>query len=552
MNKKCQKCSREFEIAGWDRKFYDELELNGPKLCPECRAQRRMSWRNEKNLYKRKCGLCEKGVVSIYSEDKLFPVYCQECFWGDKWNALDFGQNYDFDKPFFEQFYELQKRVPRLAIINKQSQNSDYCNYSFANKNCYLTFGNHYEEDCMYGRYSTKNRNCLDYLFTYNNELCYENTFSKNCYRSVYLEHSEGCQDCYFSTDLTGCKNCLFSANLKHKEFYIFNEPHSEEEYFEKLKELRLDTYEGFQKARDYFEREVRTKFPHRAGYQVNCQDCSGSNLTNCKNVTASFDCTNCEDVKYAVQCDETYDAMDQTCMGYDKSEVCYETIGCSAIFNCIVCDSCWNDSDLTYCNLCFSVKNSFGCISLQQKENCILNKQYSKSEYEELLNKIIDHMESGGEWGEFFPTEISPFAYNETIAQEFYPLKKEEILAKRWRWRDVEDYVADVKGTIATDDLPQAIGDVRDSILDSAISCAVSGRPFKLQKAELEFYRTLNLPVPRVHPQVRLEERMKRRPPRKLYSRTCDKCQAQIETIFADDRPEKVYCESCYLKEVY
>jgi len=57
---------------------------------------------------------------------------------------------FDFNKTFFEQFKQLQLKVPRLAIMNKQSENSDYCNYSFQNKNCYLTFGSHYEEDCMY------------------------------------------------------------------------------------------------------------------------------------------------------------------------------------------------------------------------------------------------------------------------------------------------------------------------------------------------------------------------------------------------------------------
>jgi len=29
----------------------------------------------------------------------------------------------------------------------------------------------------------------------------------------------------------------------------------------------------------------------------------------------------------------------------------------------------------------------------------CILNKQYSKEEYEELVPKIIEHMQKTGEW---------------------------------------------------------------------------------------------------------------------------------------------------------
>ena len=33
------------------------------------------------------------------------------------------------------------------------------------------------------------------------------------------------------------------------------------------------------------------------------------------------------------------------------------------------------------------------------------------------------------GEWGEFFPSSLSPFGYNETVAQEHFPMSREEVL---------------------------------------------------------------------------------------------------------------------------
>lgn len=36
------------------------------------------------------------------------------------------------------------------------------------------------------------------------------------------------------------------------------------------------------------------------------------------------------------------------------------------------------------------------------------------------------------------------------------------------------------------------------------------------------------------------------------LYARECAKCATQIQTSYSPDRPEIVYCEQCYLKEVY
>jgi hypothetical protein len=57
------------------------------------------------------------------------------------------------------------------------------------------------------------------------------------------------------------------------------------------------------------------------------------------------------------------------------------------------------------------------------------LNRQYTKEEYELLVPKIIEKMMSDGEWGEFFPAILSPFGYNETVAQEYFPLTREELL---------------------------------------------------------------------------------------------------------------------------
>jgi len=40
-------------------------------------------------------------------------------------------------------------------------------------------------------------------------------------------------------------------------------------------------------------------------------------------------------------------------------------------------------------------------------------------------------------------------------------------------------------------------------------------------------------------------------RNPRKLYERVCDKCGKDMITTYSPERPEVVYCESCYNKEV-
>lgn len=544
--KACIKCKTEFEVRDEDRKFYKKLDLPEPEQCPDCRQQTRLAYRNERVLYKRQCDKCNKQIVSTFSSDKPFPVYCQECFWADDWDATDFNNEINFEKPFFDQFYELIQKVPRLAIVNKKSQNSEYCNYSFANKNCYLTFGNHYEEDCMYGHYSTKNKDCMDYLWFYESELSYGCIFSGKSYRSVYLDHCEGCQDCYFSVDLKGCKHCLFCSNLRHKEYYIFNKKYSKEDYFKQLESYNFGNFKNFSEAIEIFKTEFRKKFPVRAVYKVNCENCEGNNLNNCKNLRTCFDCTGCADCGYGYQMDETYDSMDMNCMGYDKSEICYQTIGCSGINNCITCDSCWHNNDLNYCNLCFNNSSDlFGCISLNKKKYCILNKQYSKEEYEKLRAQLIEYMKKTGEWGEFFPIKYSPFEYNETVAQEYFPLEKEQALKLGFKWKekDLKDYQKQ------TFEVPLDIKDVKEDIIGEILACDDCGKNYKIIDKELEFYKKLNLPIPRRCPDCRHLERMALRSPRKLWDRKCAKCGKEIKASYSKERTETVYCETCYLQ---
>ena len=188
----------------------------------------------------------------------------------------------------------------------------------------------------------------------------------------------------------------------------------------------------------------------------------------------------------------------------------------------------------------------------MTNKNYCILNKQYTKEEYEALVPKIIEKMRADGEWGEFFPVTMSPFAYNETVAQEYFPLSKEEVLARGWKWRDQSDEMPKVDRVSPAAQLPDSIDDIPDDILNWAIECDATKRPFKIIKQELEFYRQMRLPVPRLHPDERHRRRMALRNPRKLWKRECQKCGKDIETSYAPDRPEIVYCEECYLAEVY
>lgn len=102
------------------------------------------------------------------------------------------------------------------------------------------------------------------------------------------------------------------------------------------------------------------------------------------------------------------------------------------------------------------------------------------------------------------------------------------------------------------TNDLPDNIKDVKSEITKQEIVCKECGKNYKIIQQELEFYKKNNIPVLDKCPDCRYKNRIKLRNPNKLWDRKCDKCNSDIRTSYSPDRPETVYCEKCYLKEVY
>jgi hypothetical protein len=201
--------------------------------------------------------------------------------------------------------------------------------------------------------------------------------------------------------------------------------------------------------------------------------------------------------------------------------------------------------------NECDFSSHLFLCIWLRHKQYCILNKQYSKKEYEELVPRIIEKMIADGEWWEFFPATLSPFGYNETVAYEYFPFTREGAQNQGFNWSDYEAPFPSVSKVIPASKLPESIKSIPDDILNWAVECEVSWKPFRIIRQELEFYRKHNIPIPKRHPDVRHMDRMKLRNPRKLFERKCDSCEKLMITSYAPERPETVYCEVCFEREV-
>ncbi len=560
----CRLCQAMFEVDEEDLHLYEEISptFNGkkelippPTLCPSCRSQRRLAWRNERTLYKRTCDASRKSTLSVFSPDKPFKVYSVEQWYGDAWDPKSYGRDFDFNRPFFPQFRELMEAVPQLALSVTNNQNSDYVNQAGWLKNCYLIFEADFAENCMYSHHIVDSRSTLDVLQASSLELCYECVFCRNSYNLRYSQQCENCSDSWFLKNCVGCRNCFGCMNLRNKEFHIYNQKYSEDEYREKLASMHLDSYSALKVLREQFVAFAQ-QFPNQYYYGTQNENSTGNYLWNTQNCRNCYEIQECQDCKHVVNSRFMKRVHDTTVFGSQKGvEYCYENheIG-DAVRNVAFSDQIWTGvSNVYYSKLCLqSSHDLFGSMGLRHSSYCILNKQYTKEEYENLVPRIIEHMRKTGEWGEFFPIEISPFAYNETLASVHFPMEQKEVDARGWKWKDIQVEEPKVDQIVEASDLPETIAEVSDDIVNSAVRCEKSGRLFKIIKQELDFYRQQNLPLPHVHPDERHLERVALRNPRTLYARTCMKCQKPIETTYAPDRSEIVHCEECYLNEVY
>ncbi|MFA6521447.1 MAG: hypothetical protein WCT53_03625 [Candidatus Gracilibacteria bacterium] len=545
-SKICALCKQNFQIDDEDLAFYEKIGVPTPSLCPEDRQRRRAAFRNERYLFRRKCDGTGKDIVSMYSPDKPFKIFDQDFWWGDSWSPLDFGQDFDFNRPFFEQLKELQLKVPRLSLYNFNSENSYYTNHSGENKNCYMDVDTGGCQDVYFSNWITGCKNCIDCSYTHKSELCYFCLYSENCFNCNFCFDCKQLQDCSYCFDCRSCSSCFLCTGLRKKQFHILNKKVTPEEYKEFVEKYKY-SYEMQNEARKQLA-DLMLQTPHKYAHVTESEDCTGDYIFHCKNAQKCYDAWRLWDCKYCYNTLDTKNGYDCYQPGYHDCELVYEVHAGHGLFSSKFLHLCRDVHNCDYADNCFDSNNLFGCIGIKHNEYCILNKKYSPEEYKALRAKIIEHMSKTGEWGEFFPFSYSPFGYNETKAQEYYPITKEDAVANGFNWSEYEASAPTGQGIVPPDD----VRTVNDSIINNVISCEITGKPFKIIKQELEFYRQKGLPIPHKSPQKRYEERMMLRNPRHLYDRNCSKCGAAIKTTYSPDRKEVIYCDKCYLEAIY
>jgi hypothetical protein len=488
----------------------------------------------------------------------------------------------DFSRSFFDQLNELISRVPKLALNNTNSVNSEYTNFATENKNCYLVISGWQNEDVLYSMRTNHLKDSMECYNVFESEQMYECLDCSKCYRISQSQDCQICTDGRYLFDCRNCDYCLGCAGLRNKTYHILNKPVSKAQYEETRDKLNTNPEFRDEFIATFSALLLRT--PHLYGHMVKTEGSTGDYLFDSNRCFESFELRESEQCRYSVVGGKNTDLCDATYA--DEDELMYEIMSGHHGYGNMFCGTVWFSQWISYSLYCMNSNNLFGCDGVRKGSFCILNKQYSEHEYQSMVKKIKAHMsampyrDSAGRtypFGEFMPSDLSPFAYNETVAQEMKQLSREEAIAAGYRWK-----ASDSKQNDSAEDISHySIAD--DSIIKKIFTCTHGGAckeqctgVYKIVHQELKFYRVMNLPLPALCPNCRHYQRIAKRNPYHLWHRQCmcdhtehghraeiapelqqrrteegGRCPIEFETTYAPERPEQVFCESCYQKEI-
>ncbi|HUC88420.1 MAG TPA: hypothetical protein VMR49_00085 [Candidatus Paceibacterota bacterium] len=550
---KCFQCKLDFEISENDIDFFKRFQVPPSKMCPDCRRQRRFAFINYTTLFKRKCDAPNHNekVISSIPEGTGFPVFDFDYYWyGDRDWFIN-GRNFDFNESFLKQFKELFMISPQPALTrDPASINSDYASYGAQLKNCYYTFGGINVENTMFSVWPMSTKDSLDLLISVNNNLLYEGVYPNNSYNCHYVYFSSDCLDCNFIYDCRNCNDCFGCVNLRNKKYCIWNIQYSEKDYLEKIKEFNLGNRQELEKVKMKFNKMIFS-LPIRATRNEHSENVLGNylvNSKNCINVMWAMDSENLTNTDFVMKLKDSYD-----CTVSAIAEQLYSTSGVgNNCFNVKLSSFGRELQDCEYTMNCKNCQYCFGCIGLVNAKFYIFNKQYIEEEYWKTVDAIKVKMIEGGEYGEFFPISLSPFPYNASLSNIIYNISKEKALGLGGWWYDDKINLPENMKLLKMDEIESNIKNVPDDILNVGIISEGNGKPFRIIKEELDFYRRKNIAIPSLTPYERIVARFKYVNNFKVFTDNCFNCKKEILSSYATSDGFNPYCEDCYKKEVY
>jgi hypothetical protein len=419
-------------------------------------------------------------------------------------NLMEKWIPYNFDVDFFENYKKLLLKIDLFNFISYWwNENSDYWDVILSSKNCYLSFT--VVNDCENILYSfsvkDNSSNVLNSVSVYqNSDNVYFWRWIVESYKIYYSSFINNSNNIWFSSNLNWCSECLFCSDLENCSYYIKNKKYDKQDYLIEKAKILKEKHNFF----TYYKEVDKT------WKNYNSTNVIGSWFFNSENIENWYFGYNVKDwrnlmfVWWINWNENMYDIL--TAWAWTANNLYW--IMWANWDNLYSCMNIVMSSNLYYCYFLENSSFCIGCIWLRNKSYCILNKQYTKEEWEILVDKIFTQMEKDKILWDFFPAKLNPFYFNDTIAGLFWNFKKEEIIDAWFLWRDWEIKV-DIPAwaeIIETKDLNNYQWydsnwnwQIDPKILKKVIKDS-SWNIYKIIKIEYDFLMKHWLPIPEIH----------------------------------------------------
>ena len=306
----------------------------------------------------------------------------------------------------------------------------------FDQKNSYLSIDIRFAENIFYSCFSYWNITNIHNSFFVTNiadNVYFCSTVWNNNYNIFYSRYITNCNNIWFSSNLIWCSECINCDDLQNKKYCIENKEYSKEEYLKKKKEILKDKKEFL----NYYKKI------NKKALNYNSKNVSWNALYFSENAHNSYFLKRIKNANNTMVwdwfdfCENVYDSFDIWINSKDLYWCFWVWLNSTNIY--LSWGSWENSSNIFYSYALGSCSHCIWCIWLKNKSYCILNKQYSKQEWEELSDKIFSQMEKDWILWDFFPWELNPFYFNDTMAWLLWDFTKEEVEKEGYMWRDKE-----------------------------------------------------------------------------------------------------------------
>lgn len=287
---------------------------------------------------------------------------------------------------FFKELKRLIDITPNYPLHQENNENCEYADHDYYCKNLSYCFDCVKCTDGIYLYDTLDSANCVDCDYVGQSELCYESVDAFKCFNSNYIQDCTNMTDSSFSVRCNNCHDVFGCVALKNKSFCIFNRQLTEEEYREKIKIYKTWPVEKIIAT----VKQIWDRFPVTQTHEANNENSSyGDFFYFNKNCYMLFDASNSKDSGYLYDSNSHISSYDVTYS--TEGELCYQEVDCGQCYNCnyIVYSAKCLDSSYVINGL--DVKNCLGSVNRTHAQYEILNRKFSKEDYEKLSGEILE-----------------------------------------------------------------------------------------------------------------------------------------------------------------